>query len=154
MGLLYEQFRVGHEFETETHEVTAAGIAAFAELTGDDNPLHTDREYARAAGFRDVLAHGPYVQALAIGLSARTGLMAGTTVALLGISAQFRQAVFPGDRIRARIRISRKRSTRSPDRGLLWRHVDVLNQDDVVVASMLMTALMRRQTPSATHDGR
>lgn len=145
MGRLYEEFRVGEEFETDTLEITAAGIAAFAELTGDDNPLHTDRDYAIAAGFRDVLAHGPYLQSLAVGLSAKTGIMAGTTIALLGISAEFRTAVFPGDRIRARIRISRKRATRSPDRGLVWRRIDVLNQDDEVVTTLRLTALIRRR---------
>jgi acyl dehydratase len=147
MGLLYEEFHVGQEFPTESLLVTREGIAAFAELTGDDNPLHTDPAYARKAGFPDVIAHGPYVQALAIGLSAKTRLMTGTTIALLGISAEFRRATVAGDELRAIIRISKKRPTRNPGRGIVYRRIDVLNQDDTVVAAISATALMRRRTP-------
>lgn len=149
MGLHYEEFRVGDVVVTETHRVTREGIAAFAQATGDDNPLHTDAAYARDAGFPDVIAHGPYVQALAIGLSARTRMMTGTTIALLKVSSEFRRAVFPGDEIHARIRISKKRATRSPARGIVWRRLDVVNQDDEVVATTAMTALVRR-LPTAT----
>jgi acyl dehydratase len=146
MGLYYEEFRVGEEFHTATREVTRHDIAAFAELTGDDNPLHTDAEYAKAAGFPDLLAHGPYIQSLAMGLIADTGVMAGTTIALLSASASFRRAVFPGHRVRVRMRITRKRPTRSRDRGILWRRADVLNQDDIVTVSLALTALVRRRS--------
>jgi acyl dehydratase len=153
MGLVYEEFRVGQEFPTESVVVTRQGIAAFAELTGDDNPLHTDVAYARASGFPDVLAHGPYVQSLAIGLSARTRIMTGTTLALLSASASFRRAVFPGDELRALIRISRKRPTRSPARGIVWRRIDVTNQADEVVAQLAMTALVRRRNAAEDSVG-
>ena len=145
MGLFYEEFSVGEKFETPTHEITRDEIAAFARLSHDDNPLHTDVEYARAAGFPDVLAHGPYLQALSMGLIAETGIMAGTTIALLAISARFKRAVFPGDEVRVCVRISRKRPTSSPDRGLLWRRAEIVNQHDVVAVSLAMTALVKRR---------
>jgi len=136
-------------FRTESHVVTREGITAFAELTGDTNPLHTDRAFAQAAGFPDVLAHGMYIQSLAIGLIADLGIMTGTTIALLGAESKFRRAAFPGDEISARIRISRKRTTSSPGRGVLWRQVDILNQDDVVLATVRMVGLMRRRDDAA-----
>jgi acyl dehydratase len=148
-GLLYEEFRVGQVFTTAPHVLTREGISAFAELTGDTNPLHTDPAFAQAAGFPDVLAHGMYVQSLAIGLIADLGIMTGTTIALLGAQSTFRRAAFPGDEIRARVRISRKRSTSSPGRGVLWRQVDILNQDDVVLATVRMVGLMRRRDEAA-----
>jgi 3-hydroxybutyryl-CoA dehydratase len=42
-----------------THTVGRAQIDRYAELSGDRNPLHTDPAFARAAGFDDVIAHGP-----------------------------------------------------------------------------------------------
>jgi acyl dehydratase len=38
--------------------ISAETVAAFAEATGDDNPLHTDPVAARAAGLAAVPAHG------------------------------------------------------------------------------------------------
>lgn len=38
-------------------------LRAFAEASGDMEPLHLDREYARAAGMDDVFAHGLLVAA-------------------------------------------------------------------------------------------
>lgn len=155
-GLHYEELRVGTDVLTGEHRVTREEIAEFARLTGDNNPLHVDLVAARAAGFRDVLAHGPLVQALTIGLVADTGIMRGTTLALLEVSSSFLAPVLPGDTVRAVVRISRKRPTRDPRRGLLWRRITVLNQADEVVARVRMVALIRRRRrddPSARNQG-
>jgi len=42
-----------------TDVVTQAGIDAYAELSGDFNPLHVDPEYAAAGPFGTIVAHGP-----------------------------------------------------------------------------------------------
>lgn len=39
-------------------------LAAFAEASGDHNPIHADPDFARAAGFDDVFAHGMLSMAL------------------------------------------------------------------------------------------
>lgn len=38
--------------------VTAERIAAYAEASGDHNPLHLDQEYAKTTQFGGVIAHG------------------------------------------------------------------------------------------------
>jgi acyl dehydratase len=40
-------------------EVTQPGIDAYAELSGDFNPLHVDPEAAAASEFGGIIAHGP-----------------------------------------------------------------------------------------------
>ena len=45
-------------------------IARFAALTQDFNPVHHDREAARRAGLRDVIASGQHTSALMSGLAA------------------------------------------------------------------------------------
>jgi acyl dehydratase len=151
-GLHYEEFRVGRRYETGPHAISRAEIAEFARLTGDDNPLHTRPEVARAAGFRDVLAHGMFLQSLTLGLIAATGIMRGTTIALLGGRARFLYGAYAGDTVQARFTISRKRPTRAPDRGLVWRQVELVNQDGAVVATFSFTALVRR-LPRAPEPG-
>ncbi|MDR1536507.1 MAG: MaoC family dehydratase N-terminal domain-containing protein [Clostridiales bacterium] len=39
-------------------QITAEMQRAFADLSGDENPLHIDREFAREKGYPDVLAYG------------------------------------------------------------------------------------------------
>ena len=38
--------------------LTTGDIRAFAQLSGDFNPLHTDAHYAKRASFRTNIAHG------------------------------------------------------------------------------------------------
>lgn len=41
-----------------TRLVTEDGIQAFAELSGDHNPVHVDQEYAAGTMFKQCIAHG------------------------------------------------------------------------------------------------
>ena len=45
--------------EPVTHAVGRAEIDRYAELSGDNNPLHMDPEYAATTPFQTVIAHGP-----------------------------------------------------------------------------------------------
>jgi acyl dehydratase len=47
---------VGKEYPPETYEVGREKIREYADAIGAANPVHHDREAARAAGFRDVVA--------------------------------------------------------------------------------------------------
>jgi acyl dehydratase len=151
-GLYYEDFPIGSPYKTTEHLVTRAEIVNFADLTGDQNPLHVDPALANAAGFRDVLAHGALLQALALGLIAETGVMEGTTIALIATRARFVKAVYAGDRIHANFYFSRKRPTRTRDRGIVWRKVTMINQVNEVVAIFDLTALVRRRPEFVSAD--
>ena len=45
--------------------VTRADLVAYAEASGDHNPIHQDDEVARSVGLPGVIAHGMYTMALA-----------------------------------------------------------------------------------------
>ncbi len=47
---------IGKEFPATTYEIGKEKIAEYARVIGIDNPVHFDREAAKAAGFRDVVA--------------------------------------------------------------------------------------------------
>ncbi len=76
--------------------LSEAGIAEFARLCGDANPLHTDPAYAARTRFGGIIASGPQYASLFMGLVAshfsRGGAMLG-----LEFSFQFRKAVRAGD---------------------------------------------------------
>jgi 3-hydroxybutyryl-CoA dehydratase len=46
-------------FPAVTHVVDQRAIDAYAELSGDFNPLHVDPGYAAAGPFGSIVAHGP-----------------------------------------------------------------------------------------------
>jgi acyl dehydratase len=51
--------------ETRTYTITRADLVAYAEASGDHNPIHQDEEVARSVGLPGVIAHGMYTMALA-----------------------------------------------------------------------------------------
>ncbi|MCY7395055.1 MAG: MaoC family dehydratase N-terminal domain-containing protein [Nocardioides sp.] len=48
-----------------TYRITRADLVAYAEASGDPNPIHTDEDVARAVGLPGVIAHGMFTLALA-----------------------------------------------------------------------------------------
>jgi acyl dehydratase len=56
---------MGLEIEPRTFRVTREDLVAYAEASGDHNPIHQDDEVARSVGLPGVIAHGMYTLALA-----------------------------------------------------------------------------------------
>jgi 3-oxoacyl-[acyl-carrier protein] reductase len=53
----FERISPGDEAEI-FHTITAADVAAFSALTGDDNPLHMDDAFAASTNFQERVVHG------------------------------------------------------------------------------------------------
>jgi acyl dehydratase len=53
------------ELEPRVFRVTRGDLVAYAEASGDHNPIHQDDEVARSVGLPGVIAHGMYTMALA-----------------------------------------------------------------------------------------
>lgn len=56
-GRSMDQLAVGQQ-ATFTKRVTQAEIDGFAQVTGDDNPVHIDEEWAAASSFKGRISHG------------------------------------------------------------------------------------------------
>jgi 3-hydroxybutyryl-CoA dehydratase len=56
-GLAFEDLVVGMSASLQ-RTVTAAAIEAFAEISGDNNPVHLDADYAAHSPFKSRIAHG------------------------------------------------------------------------------------------------
>jgi acyl dehydratase len=143
--MYFEDFEEGSAFETGSRTVTRDMIKQFAELTGDDNPLHTDREFMMNSPHGDVIAHGLLIESIAIGLIADLGIMTGTTIALAQVNCRFVQAVVADDEVRAVVTIVSKKPSRKPDRGTIVRRLHILNQRDELVVQGETVSVMRRR---------
>jgi 3-hydroxybutyryl-CoA dehydratase len=89
-----DELKVGTEARFD-HRVTVEELDAFARLSGDRNPLHTDRAYARSAGYADRVVHGAFMSAL---VSRMVGMeLPGQQSLLLGLKLDFIAPSFPED---------------------------------------------------------
>lgn len=57
--IYFEDLRVGMR-ETTRNEVTKEKVAAFAEISGDHNPIHVDEAFAAVTPFGGCIAHGVF----------------------------------------------------------------------------------------------
>jgi acyl dehydratase len=144
-GLTYEEFEQGAIYKTQARTITEADVVAFAGFSGDFNPIHVDAESAKNSPFGERIAHGMLTVAISTGLANLTGLMEGTTIALMEQNIKYKAAVKFGDTIRLQMEVIEKRETSKPDRGIVKLAAQILNQRDELVVDMVWTQLMKRQ---------
>ncbi|QNT69869.1 MaoC family dehydratase [Defluviicoccus vanus] len=64
MAPSYADINVGDEpIRLETDPISRTTLALYCGASGDHNPMHIDIDYAKAAGEKDVFAHGMLVMA-------------------------------------------------------------------------------------------
>ena len=92
----FEELSAGQPLFTSSRVVTREDVKAYAQASGDQNPLHQDDAVARAAGFPGVIAHGMFTMGtLASAIVERFG----DDAVLERLGAQFRSPVFVGETI-------------------------------------------------------
>ncbi len=145
MGWYFEDFDTeAAPIVTPGREITEADVMAFAALSGDNNPLHTDAEYACRTPMGQRVAHGLLVLSVATGLSADAGQLQGTALAFLGMEEwKFHVPVFFGDRVHLRWSVADKRLASNGKSGVVKRRMEILNQRGEVVQSGLFATLVR-----------
>lgn len=134
MTLYFDDLAMGTEFRSLGRTIREADIVAFAGLSGDYNPLHTDREWVAAnTSFPEPVAHGLLVLSASSGL--RTpGLDELHILAFLEVNRRMKAPTMPGDTIRqSQIVRELRRSTTQPDRGVVVLEVAVTNQNGAIV---------------------
>lgn len=111
--------------------IDAADIAAFARISGDDDPVHTDPDFAARTAFGRCIAHGAHVMGL---LSTTASMMSrrsvargatGTPVSAGYDRIRFTRPVFAGETLTARYVIEAVDEDRARTRARL----EVVNQD-------------------------
>lgn len=102
-GLFLEDLSVGQSAEL-TMTVTEQGIESFAEVTGDNNPVHLDEAYAAGTPFKTRIAHGMlsagYISAV-IGTK-----LPGPGAIYISQALRFKRPVKIGDEVTAKATIT------------------------------------------------
>lgn len=102
-GLYLEDLSVGQAAEL-TRTVADGDIVAFAEVSGDHNPVHLDEAYAASTPFKGRIAHGMLSAAWISALIA--GKLPGPGAIYLSQSLRFRAPVRIGDVVVVRAEVT------------------------------------------------
>ncbi len=146
MGRYLEDFTVGEVIDSPRRTITEADVVAYAMVTGDWNPIHTDRVFAEASMFGERIAHGPLTIGMAFGLLSRRDILDGTVLALKRITWELFHPVRFGDSILARMTtVEASPHPTAKDRGRVTMKIEMINQDGVVVSAGEATIVFLRR---------
>ena len=102
----FKHLEIGQTASTK-RTFTWQDLAEYADLTGDANPLHTDPDYARRAGFKDVIIPGPLLSGMFSNLLGTK--LPGRGTNWLKQVLHFPAPAYRGDEITAKVEIIRLR---------------------------------------------
>jgi acyl dehydratase len=117
----FEDVRVGDQIPELATIVRREQVKAYADASGDQNPLHQDDAFARSVGFPGIIAHGMFSMAHLV--SAITGWL-GDPAALRSIKVQFRAVVYMDETLVARAEIVGLDPETRRARLRVWEEVD------------------------------
>jgi len=100
--IYFEDLRVGMR-ETSRNEVTKEKVAAFAEISGDHNPIHLDDAYAATTPFGGCIAHGVFTASFVSAIIATR--LPGPGSIYISQSLSFRAPVMVGATVETTIEV-------------------------------------------------
>ncbi len=140
----FEDFALGERFLLPSRSMTSGIFAAFQAASGDNHPIHYDREFCRARGLPDMLAHGFQV---AIQTCAGAGLfphmVEESLKGFLEQSSRFLHPVVLGDTLYPALTVDEVTPQRTT--GILGLASTVHNHRGVLVMEGRQRYLLRRR---------
>ncbi len=144
----FEDVVVGQARDTASHTFTEAAIIRFAEQF-DPQPFHIDPEAAKQSNFGGLIASGWHTASTVMRLIVDAAVEVESSLGSPGFdNLVWKQPVRPGDTIRCRLTCQEKTPSRSrPDIGSGRFLIEVFNQRDELIMSMVSIGLMRYRHP-------
>jgi 3-hydroxybutyryl-CoA dehydratase len=127
---------IGHK-ATFTKTITADDVAMFAEVSGDNQPLHLDKAFAAKTRFKKPIAHGMLSAGL-ISAALGTKLAPAFVAVYLSQQLRFRMPVNIGDTITADLEVTAV----DAEKRILTVRTDCLNQNGEAVVKGEATVLL------------
>ena len=109
-----------------TRRVEARDIGRFTEISGDENPLHYDPEYARRTRFGEIVVQGGITSAILNAVVAED--LPGPGTVFLHVDWSFKAPVRPGDEITGEVEVLEVRADKP-----ITRLRTVVTRDDGTV---------------------
>lgn len=141
-----EDFEVGERFMSPSRTVTEAQFLAFQAASGDNHPIHYDREFCRRHGHPDLLAHGFQVLIQsAAGAGIFPHLVEDSLKAFIDQSSRFLAPVYAGDTLYSALEVVEVKPQRTT--GVLTMRSTIHNQKGTLVMEGTQRYLLARRNP-------
>ncbi len=101
---------VGDEMTPLSRTVTQEQINAYAEASGDHNPIHVDPDFARSVGLPGTIAHGLLDMAI---LTEAVARWAGGYDQVASVACRFSKPLLPGETVTCTGRVTEIDDTRA-----------------------------------------
>ncbi len=144
----YEDYTIGETFVSPARTITEADIHAYASLTGDWHPLHTDVEFAKKSPFNGRIAHGMLTLSIGLALPFRLGPYVTTPkkfIAFYGMeSVKFTAPCKINDTIHTEVEVIDMRE-KDENRGIVVYQSKIVNQKDETLVLFTTRTLVGRR---------
>lgn len=133
--LTFEDIKVG-DHTSFSHTITEQDILDFARISGDENPLHIDEEYARVTRFGRRIAHGMFLGALC---SRLLGMyLPGKRCLYLSQDLQFKNPAFIGDTVL----VSSEVFAKSQSTKIIDIMIKIVREDKILAEGLAKTQII------------
>src|SRR3954451_9631636 len=140
----FDDFALGERFPLPSRTMTSGLFAAFQAASGDNHPVHYDREYCRRHGMSDMLAHGYQVLIqTAAGAGDFPYMVEDSLIGFLEQSSRFLKPVYSGDTLYPALEVVELAPNRST--GVIALRSTVHNQKSELVMDGTQRYLLRKQ---------
>ena len=133
MGFYWQDLQVGQKFVTFKRTITETDIINFISCTGMLETIFIDKTFDAGA-----ISGRPVPGALTYGIIEgilMQSMVQGTGLALLEVHKKMLAPVIAGDTVHANVLVTGIKPTSKQNRAVVDTHIDIKNQNDVVVIS-------------------
>ena len=128
----FEDFNVGEKFVLPSRTQTSGVFSMFQGVSGDNDPIHYDKEFCRKKGHSDMLAHGIQILSqTAAGAGTFPSQVRESLIGMIEITGKFLKPVYKNDTIYPSLEIIKLIPQKTT--GIIEMKVEIINQNEKLV---------------------
>jgi acyl dehydratase len=130
----FASLEIGQKWVGPGRTLTEGDLTMACMISGDWHGIHADAEFSKNTPLGGRIFHGPFIIAIAMGMMANLVEFTDPVLGMLDIRDwAFRKPLFVGDTMHIELTILDKHTTSGNRRGIIDRHIAIINQNGVTV---------------------